>query len=111
MMFQKIPKHCANDASNDVHRPPLLLTESKKKQVFFTPPLRMGSRVHPMPLVSSPCRREQTPHESRKFVCAFSFSIHESFGKNRHIKDQEDEFLKRLSTRLDEFFPENHLPD
>ena len=27
-MFQKIAKHRANDASNDVHGPPLLVTET-----------------------------------------------------------------------------------
>ena len=90
--------------------PPPLLTESNKNKCFLTPPLRMGSSVHPMPLVSAPCRREQTPYESRKLVCAFSFSVHDSFGKNRHIKDQEVEFLRRLSTRLYKFFPENPLP-
>ena len=36
-MFQKIAKHRANDASNDVHRPPLGLSFllKVKKTVFF----------------------------------------------------------------------------
>ena len=33
-MFQKIAKHCANDASNDVHRPPLPLPHGQHMAIF-----------------------------------------------------------------------------
>ena len=48
-MFQKIAKHRANDASNDVHRPPLL-PRPTPNCFFSTPPrpeAKKGCPVHP----------------------------------------------------------------
>ena len=36
-MFQKIAKHRANDASNDVHRPPLTRAALKPDEDLFRP--------------------------------------------------------------------------
>ena len=45
-MFQKIAKHRANDASNDVHRPPLvgISSASRKKLSYLS---QAGSAHHP----------------------------------------------------------------
>ena len=45
-MFQKIAKHRANDASNDVHRPPLVVMVVVETEVVSPGFFRSGDRCH-----------------------------------------------------------------
>ena len=46
-MFQKIAKHRANDASNDVHRPPLAVCQTIGTTSTFRLPLKTYIMVQP----------------------------------------------------------------
>ena len=48
-MFQKIAKHRANDASNDVHRPPLPTNRTKEIKLLLHH--YEGEEIGPLPIV------------------------------------------------------------